>query len=66
MGEALAWVTENWQTIVGTTGTIVMGASLIVRAIAPFTKTEKDDKAAGWLDKAHNWLSKIALNPPKK
>jgi len=64
MGDAVAWLSANWQSVVGVAGTVVMGASIIVRAIAPFTKTTKDDKAAGWLDTAYKWLSKLALNPP--
>jgi len=65
MGDVVAWISANWQTVVGVTGTVVMGASIIVKAVAPFTATTKDDKAASWLDKVHGWLSKIALNPPK-
>jgi hypothetical protein len=64
MGEILSWVSANWVTVVGTAGTVVMAASVAVKAIAPFTKNEKDDKAAAVLDKIYNWLSKIALNPP--
>lgn len=63
---ALSWFSENWMTVVGVAGSVVMGASLMVKAIAPLTKNVKDDKLAGWLDKAQSWLSKIALNPPTK
>lgn len=66
MSEILSWVSANWQTIVGVSGTVVMGASIIVRAIAPYTANTADDKAAGFLAKAHTWLSKLALNPPKE
>ena len=65
MGEILTWVTGNWQMVVGTAGTVVMGASIIVKAIAPLTDNTADDKAAGWLDKVHGLLTKLALNPPK-
>ena len=64
MGDAISWAVENWTTIVGTAGTVVMGASIAVRAISKLTKTTKDDDAASWLESVHKWLSKIALNPP--
>ena len=64
MGDVLSWVVENWQLIVGTLGTIVMGSSILVKAIAPFTRTKKDDEIAGWLDKVYGWLNKLAINPP--
>lgn len=66
MADAIAWITANWQVVLGTAGTVVLGASLAVKAIAPFTKTDKDDRAAGWLTKVHALLSKLALNPPVK
>lgn len=62
MGEVLTWIAGNWQTVVGVVGSIVMGASIMVHAIAPFTATKKDDEAAAWLDKVYGWLKKIALN----
>lgn len=63
MGDIISWLGANWQTVVGVVGTVVMGASIMVKAIAPFTKTTADDRAAGWLDKVQGWLSKLALNP---
>lgn len=62
----MAWVMANWQLLVGTAGSVVMGASLAVKAIAPLTKTDKDDRAASWLTKVYTLLSKLALNPPVK
>lgn len=64
MSEVISWLGANWQAVIGVTGTVVMGASIVVKAIAPFTATDKDDKMAGWLGAFHKWLSKIALNPP--
>jgi hypothetical protein len=66
MGELLTWVSANWQAIVGTAGVVVMGASIMVKAIAPHTANTTDDKAATLLDKAYSWLNKLALNPPKE
>lgn len=66
MADAIAWISANWQVVVGTAGTVVMSAAIAVKAIAPFTKTDKDDRAAGWLSKVHVFLSKLALNPPLK
>jgi hypothetical protein len=65
MGEALNWIMSNWTTVAGTAGVVVMGASLMVKAIAPYTKNTADDKAASFLDRAYKWLNKIALNPPQ-
>jgi hypothetical protein len=65
MGEMLTWISANWQLVVGTAGAVVMGASIVVKAIAPLTANTADDRAASWLSKVHTWLSKIALNPPK-
>ncbi len=66
MMELFSWLGANWMTVVGVAGTVVMGASIMVKAVAPFTSTTADDRAASWLDKAHAWLSKIALNPTKE
>jgi hypothetical protein len=62
---ALSWIMSNWQLLLGVMGTVVMGASIAVKAIAPLTKNTADDKAAGWLDKIHGFFSMLALNPPK-
>lgn len=66
MFELFSWLAANWMTIVGVAGSVVMGASIIVKAIAPFTSTTADDEAASFLDKAYAWLNKVALNPPVK
>lgn len=63
MLEIFGWITENWMMMVGVAGTVVMGASIMVKAIAPLTKNTADDKAAAWLDKVYKWLNKLALNP---
>lgn len=65
MESVITWIGANWVTVVGTLGTVVMGASIIVKAIAPLTSTKIDDRAGKWLTTAHRWISKIALNPPK-
>ena len=64
MENAISWLGANWMLVVATVLSIVGGASIIVKAVAPFTSNTKDDEAAVWLDKVHAWLSKIALNPP--
>jgi hypothetical protein len=66
MGDVIAWLGSNWSTILVTLLAVIGGASIIVKAIAPLTATDADDKAAAWLDKVHEWLSKIALNPTVK
>jgi hypothetical protein len=65
MMEVIGWLGDNWMTLVGVAGTVVMGASMMVKAVAPFTKTVKDDRLAAALDKALGWLNKLALNPKK-
>lgn len=61
----LTWLVENWQTILLVLTSIVTGASIIVRAISPYTSTTKDDDVATFLDRVHDWLNKLALNPPR-
>lgn len=63
MGEIISWVAANYQMVIGVAGTVVMGASIVVKGLGPFLKhTDKDERAASWLDKVHGWLSKLALN----
>lgn len=62
---ALSWIVTNWSTIALALTSVIGGASIMVKAIAPFTKNTTDDKAASALDRVAKWLSKIALNPPK-
>lgn len=65
MADAFQWLQANWMLVGGTASAVVAGASLAVKAIAPLTETDKDDKVSVWLDKVHSLLSKLALNPPK-
>lgn len=64
MSDVLSWLVANWTTVVGTAGTVVLGASIIVRALSKFTDTTKDDEAAGWLEKVYKWLNTVAINTP--
>lgn len=67
MPSFLLWIVANWQTLLVTLLSIIGGASVIVRAIAPLTSTTKDDEAVRFLDKVYGWLNKLALNtPPNK
>lgn len=66
MSEIISWLGSNWTTVVGVSGTVVMSASIAVRAIAPHTKTTKDDKAAAVLGKIYTFLNKLAINTPPK
>lgn len=49
MLKLLESILSNWQLIIGTLGTIVMGASIAVRAIAPHTTNTLDDRASEFL-----------------
>lgn len=62
----MSWLVDNWMTVVVTLLTIIGAASVMVKAIAPFTKTTKDDAVAGWLDKLAAFLGRVALNPAAK
>lgn len=64
MSELLTWLAQYWVVLLAAAGSVVMGASLTVKALAPYTSTKKDDDMATFLDKVHKWLSKVALNPP--
>lgn len=57
----MSWFLENWSTILVTALSVIGGASVALKAVAPLTAWKGDDKAAGWLDKAHSVLSKLAL-----
>ena len=66
MGDLIQWISSNWDVILVTSLAVIGSASLIVKSIAPLTANKKDDKVAGWLDKVHALLSKLALNPKDK
>lgn len=42
--------------------TIIGGASVLVKLIAPLTKNTWDDKLAKWITKFYSGLKKISLN----
>ncbi len=56
----MSWL-SNPMTLVWALA-VVGGASALVRAVAPLTKTKVDDKLAGALSFLHKLLSKVALN----
>lgn len=65
--EFLTTVSNNWDTIVVTILSIIGGASIIVSALAPLTKTYKgDDKVASVLKTIHAALSKVSLDSSSK
>lgn len=64
--EAISYITQNYQLVLVTVLSVIGGASVILRAIAPLTKNKIDDKALTFLGKAHKFLSKLALTPPPK
>lgn len=64
MMEVFSWLMANWQVIVTTLLTIIGGASVIVKAIAPLTRTESDNKLVGLLEKIQAWFAKLSLNTP--
>lgn len=63
MTDSIAWVIENWMFILGVIGTVSMGASIIMKAIAPLTDNKIDDSVAKWLTVVYKWINKIAINP---
>jgi hypothetical protein len=62
----LNWLTENYVDVINAACQVVTAASVIVLAIAKFTKTKKDDKIGAALARVEPFLSKLALNPKKK
>lgn len=62
----MSWILDNWMTVLVVILTVIGAASVVVKAIAPLTASKTDDKVAGWLDKVHAWLSRVALNPQAK
>lgn len=63
--EYLNWVVNNYQLVIITVLSLIGGASVALAAIAPLTKTTKDDRVLAVLNKAHSFLSKLALQKPK-
>ena len=61
----MSWIIANYTVILVAVVSVIGGASVIVRAIAPLTKSTADNKVAKVLGKIHGWLSKIAMNPKK-
>ncbi len=54
------------NTILISAISIITGASIILKVIAPLTKTKKDDKVLKFLLKALKWLSLHVPNEDKK
>lgn len=59
----MSWFVTNGPTVLLWASAIVGGASALVLAVAPLTKTKVDDKLGGLLNKLHGLLSKVALHP---
>lgn len=64
--DVISWLSANWLELVGVAGTVVMGASIVVKALAKYTETKTDDEIGDKLTLVYEWLSKLALNTPKK
>mgnify|MGYP000706382337 CR=1 FL=1 len=62
----LSWVLAHWQEIAGSVGVVVLAASMLVKVLAKYTDTKKDDELADWLVKVYGWLDKyVAVNTPQ-
>lgn len=59
----MSWILANWVTILTTLLAIIGGASAIVAAIAPLTKSTADNRLLDALRWLHDKLSHLALNP---
>ena len=59
----MSWFVSNGPVVLTWALAIVGGASALVLAVAPLTKTKVDDKLGGALSALHGLLSKVALNP---
>jgi len=58
----MSWLVLHWSDLLVAVLAVIGGASAAVKVIAPLTDSKLDDKLAGWLSKAHSFLSKLALN----
>ena len=61
----MSWLVSNGPVALQWALAVVGGASVLVLAIAPLTKTKADDKLGAALKAVHNLLGKVALNPKK-
>ena len=57
------WILSNYQTILIAVSGVVAGASVMLHAIAPLTKSTKDDS---WMAKVDWLLAKLSLNKSGK
>ena len=64
MSDVIAWFMANWGLIITTLLAVIGGASIMVKAIAPLTRSDSDDKLVSFLEKVQAWLAKLALNTP--
>ena len=53
------WLIDNYQAVGIAVLAVLGGLSVGLHAIAPFTSTKWDDRAAGWLDKIAAFLTRI-------
>lgn len=54
----------DWVAVIAVLSTVVLAASIALRAIAPLTKNTVDDRAVRWLEKVQAFLAWLALNVP--
>lgn len=59
----MSWILNNWQSILTTILAIIGGASALVAAIAPLTKSDVDNKVLNALRWLQDKLGLLALNP---
>jgi hypothetical protein len=62
----MSWLSSHGPEILTWALVIVGSASVLVRGIAPLTKTKLDDKLGSALSTLHGLLGKVALNPDAK
>lgn len=61
------WLIEHWDDLLLVWAPqVIAGASALLWAIAKITPSDTDNKVAGYLDKAAEWLAKIPLVLPVK
>ena len=61
----MEYIVANWYELFTAGLSIIGAASIIAFAIAPLTRTKRDDKLAVALKRVHAWLSALALNSNK-
>ncbi len=54
----MEFLAQHWTEIVLVASGVLAGAAMMLKAVAPYTKTDLDDKAASLIEKLLSYLNK--------